>query len=218
MTSDEIVLRTNLLGHYAGIISRLLAFIIDVVVISVVIIAISWFISVTLDIMHLRPLLDFMAETFPWFNKIVNLVFNPVTASLAGFCFVVFYHVFFWFFTGQTIGKALIGIRVVPLHGKMTLWKATIRYAAYFLSGLVLGVGFIWILFDDRRMAWHDKLARTCVIYTWSARPDEVFLHNALRAIASRERAIRGLGHQREKFEQLFLEDINQDKNQDLNR
>jgi uncharacterized RDD family membrane protein YckC len=28
----------------------------------------------------------------------------------------------------------------------------------------VLYLGFIWILFDDRRQGWHDKIADTLVV------------------------------------------------------
>jgi uncharacterized RDD family membrane protein YckC len=200
-------INTHLLGHYAGIVSRLLAFVIDVVVISLVILSTTWFTAITLDILQLKPVFDFLIDRFDWVESITRVVFSPLAASLAGLVFVVSYHVFFWFFTGQTIGKRIVGLKVVSLHGKMTLWRAIIRYAAYFLSGLAFGIGFFWIIVDDRRMAWHDKVARTCVIYTWAARPDEVFLKNALKAIVSREKAIRGLGNYRDRLESLISQE-----------
>jgi len=33
-----------------------------------------------------------------------------------------------------------------------------------FLSGLFLGLGYFWALFDRNAQAWHDKLAGTVVI------------------------------------------------------
>jgi len=33
------------------------------------------------------------------------------------------------------------------------------------VSFWTLGLGFLAMLVDDRRQAWHDKIARTCVIY-----------------------------------------------------
>jgi uncharacterized RDD family membrane protein YckC len=41
-------------------------------------------------------------------------------------------------------------------------------------------LGFLWILIDNRRQGWHDKMAGTCVIYNWPARPDENFLRKRL--------------------------------------
>jgi len=29
--------------------------------------------------------------------------------------------------------------------------------------------GFLWSLIDDHRQTWHDKLAKTYVIYAWEA-------------------------------------------------
>jgi uncharacterized RDD family membrane protein YckC len=36
------------------------------------------------------------------------------------------------------------------------------------------------VLVDDRRRAWHDRLAGTAVVHSWRARPDEAFLRDAI--------------------------------------
>lgn len=36
------------------------------------------------------------------------------------------------------------------------------------LSGMFFSLGYIWAAFDNRKQAWHDKIAGTCVIYTES--------------------------------------------------
>ena len=38
------------------------------------------------------------------------------------------------------------------------------RYFAYYLSLLPLGLGFLWIAWDQRKQGWHDKIAGTVVI------------------------------------------------------
>ena len=38
------------------------------------------------------------------------------------------------------------------------------RYFAYFLSIIPLGLGFLWVAFDPKKQAWHDKLAGTVVV------------------------------------------------------
>ena len=38
------------------------------------------------------------------------------------------------------------------------------RYLGYYVSILPLGFGFLWIAFDKRKQAWHDKLAGTVVV------------------------------------------------------
>ena len=44
------------------------------------------------------------------------------------------------------------------------------RLLTYGLSLAAVGIGFLFILSDDRRQGWHDKIAGTCVIYSWKAR------------------------------------------------
>jgi uncharacterized RDD family membrane protein YckC len=108
------------------------------------------------------------------------------------FLFIVLYYAILWTFAGQTIGKAVMGIKVVPLKGgRMSFTRSLLRYIGYFISALPIGLGFFWILIDDRRMGWHDRLAGTCVIYNWKARPEEVFLVNAIDNIQARRNAVK---------------------------
>jgi uncharacterized RDD family membrane protein YckC len=67
---------------------------------------------------------------------------------------------------GQTLGKKLLGIRVVRTDGSsVTYIKAFVRSLGYFLS-IFFGtfLGFLWALWDRRKQAWHDKIAGTLVI------------------------------------------------------
>jgi uncharacterized RDD family membrane protein YckC len=66
---------------------------------------------------------------------------------------------------GQTIGKRLLGLRVVELTGKpMTAMRAFKRYGGY-AAGLATGMfGFAQVLWDPNRQAIQDKTAHTVVI------------------------------------------------------
>jgi hypothetical protein len=56
-------------------------------------------------------------------------------------------------------------MKVVRLDGsKLNLTAAILRYIGYIISGLLLSLGFLWIVFDAKRQGWHDKIARTIVI------------------------------------------------------
>ena len=33
-----------------------------------------------------------------------------------------------------------------------------------FLSAAALGLGYLWVAFDDRKQTWHDKIAGTVVL------------------------------------------------------
>jgi len=197
------------LGHYAGFFSRLVAFIIDALFISTTIMFSTWFIAFTMNTLQTGPIFDYLTAKLPTLKHITDALFSQVAVGIYVLIFIFLYHVFFLSFAGQTPGKALMGIRVVPLRGgKVSLWRATLRYIGYYLSGAVLGLGFIWILIDDRRMAWQDKLARTCVVYTWDARPDETFLVHATQQLIARRDALRAFLSKSESLDQAALQEI----------
>ena len=69
---------------------------------------------------------------------------------------------------GQTPGKWLIDIRAVdkrngsePGLGRM-LFRETL---GKWVSGCFLGLGWFWAIWDRDAQAWHDKIARTVVLY-----------------------------------------------------
>ena len=66
---------------------------------------------------------------------------------------------------GQTVGKALVGVRVVDLAGGPIGYpRALGRLAASVLSALVLGLGFLAVLVRRDKRALHDLLASTRVV------------------------------------------------------
>lgn len=83
-----------------------------------------------------------------------------------GFGWAAFYFtVFTAKFDGQTLGKKLLGIRVIQLDGaKISLWGAFGRYGGYaagFTTGLL---GFMQIFWDANRQGIQDKISSTVVI------------------------------------------------------
>ena len=66
---------------------------------------------------------------------------------------------------GQTIGKMAFRIRVIGADGNAVRASvAMLRAAAYVVSVLPFGVGFVAGLFDCQRRALHDRLAETRVV------------------------------------------------------
>ena len=47
---------------------------------------------------------------------------------------------------------------------KLTLQQSIIRYIGYIISALPLFLGYLWVAFDPKKQALHDKLAGTVVI------------------------------------------------------
>ncbi len=67
---------------------------------------------------------------------------------------------------GQTLGKRLLGIKVVDAEGEPPGWgRAAMReLVGKFLSGLSLGLGFLVALFHPKRRALHDLVGGTWVV------------------------------------------------------
>ncbi len=75
------------------------------------------------------------------------------------------YYIWFHGTVGQTLGKRLLGLRVIRISGeKMTLGIAFLRWVGSLVSGIFFFLGFLWIAVDGRKQGWHDKIAATLVI------------------------------------------------------
>ena len=74
----------------------------------------------------------------------------------------------FWQRKGATPGKALMHCRIVDSqkHTYPDRNQASIRLLAYVVSSLPLYLGFFWIGWDKQKQGFHDKLAKTVVLYT----------------------------------------------------
>ena len=82
------------------------------------------------------------------------------------FVFSFGYYTYFHGRTGQTPGDAALGIRVVDIDSGRVIGygRAFGRALVSIVSGLVVGIGYLWMLWDARSQTWHDKLTRTIVI------------------------------------------------------
>jgi uncharacterized RDD family membrane protein YckC len=74
-----------------------------------------------------------------------------------------FYLVGFWSLAGQTPGMRFLGIRLEG--GRLSLRRSLKRLAGLGLSFAALGLGFLGIVFGERRRGWADRLAGTEVAY-----------------------------------------------------
>lgn len=159
----------NLQGQYAGFVTRLIAFLLDIVILTAIY-------GVTISAAQLiteffsLDLKDFIT-THTWLGMLT------VAVSLL---FPVAYYVFFWVLIGQTPGKAFMGVRIFGINGgRIGLAQAMLRYVGYFLSTALFFAGFWWVLIDNRRQGLHDKLARTVVVYSWEARIHRLVVRRA---------------------------------------
>ena len=71
-----------------------------------------------------------------------------------------------WKLRGTTIGGIVCGLRLVRLDGRPIDWATAVtRALGSFLSFFVVGLGFIWVVFDPERQSWHDKIAGTVIVH-----------------------------------------------------
>lgn len=75
------------------------------------------------------------------------------------------YFVVSWMRGGQTIGMRAWRLRVVDANGNALPWqRCVLRFLVACVSLSVIGLGFLWCLFDARKRAWHDIAARSVLV------------------------------------------------------
>jgi uncharacterized RDD family membrane protein YckC len=143
-------------GRYAGPVTRLIAVIIDALIVTITFTAIV------------------AGGTF-----LVELVSSREVEINQGFWWVVGFSVWAFFYLwlsiavfGKTLGKTLMGARVVGRDGSVALHgrQGFIRALTFPISIAVFGLGLVGVVFGRERRAWHDYFARTAVVYDWGSR------------------------------------------------
>ena len=134
--------------EYVGFKDRLFAFLLDVtfltitsLILQAIIYAVAKPMNVTIN-----------ADVLDYFDR---LILGPV------------YFIVMLYFYEATLGKMIMKIRIVSESGrKMMFFQILIReLIGKLLCVLTLGYGYFWIIVDKKCQGFHDKLAKTVVIY-----------------------------------------------------
>lgn len=154
MPSPELTVGRQ--GHYAGAVSRLVAFAADV--------GASWG-AYALGV----ALVNFAVKLVTGHSY--NVSNHQILAIVALSVWEFLYFAYQWAVSGKTLGMAIFGLQVVtaqggPIGGR----QAVIRTLALALCLLTLGIAFLGIVFQRDRRALNDFLAGTAVVYDWDAR------------------------------------------------
>jgi uncharacterized RDD family membrane protein YckC len=133
---------------YAGLTTRALAFLVDGIVVSIALLLAAAAVGIVTALTGpLRP---------AW---LAGALFGT-----ALFVAQVVYFAGFWSTLGQTPGMRVMGIRLVSSsHSPLRFGRALLRFVAVVLSIIPCFAGFAPALFDDRRRALPDFVARTIV-------------------------------------------------------
>jgi uncharacterized RDD family membrane protein YckC len=152
-------------GHYAGPVSRLLAYAADTFLIGVL---------YTAGLALLRFAVE--AAT-PWTLDVEGIVFG-----VGALAWAALYFGSSWVGFGRSPGMSLLGLLIVRADGaSLDRRHALLRLLAFPLGFLTLGIGFLPIVLGRTRQALYDRLADTAVVYDWDA-----------EAVKLRELALRG--------------------------
>jgi uncharacterized RDD family membrane protein YckC len=78
----------------------------------------------------------------------------------------IVYYTYFHGVTGQTPGKMVCKLKVVNRNGEPIGYaRAFLRWIGYIISSFVFCLGFLWVVWDKNKQGWHDKIAKSYVIY-----------------------------------------------------
>ncbi len=156
---QEDIEKGTVTGQTAGGMSRLAAFLIDGVILSI---------SFALT----TALVTYLTEL---------VLGDPVDPNRPGLLVFGGYSMFSFFYfwiglsiTGRSIGKGIVGLKVVGLSGApITPGRAFVRQLVYPIS-FILGLGLISVVLGKNRRALHDWAGRDKVLYDWGDRPAEL--------------------------------------------
>ena len=110
-------------------------------------------------------------------NTVLGALFDFGPATALGILLGFGYYGFFEGGpAGQTVGKKALDIRVVRMAdgGPLGWGTSLLRHLCSYLSALPCLLGYLWMLWDDEKMTWHDKLSATVVVPVgaWPPPPD----------------------------------------------
>jgi len=141
--------------RYAGLVTRLVGFLIDAAIVTIIALAVTGSVSLVLSIFG-KSIGD-----LPSWLKIVLGAGGWIVLNLA-------YFVGSWSLTGQTAGMRVMSIRVAKQSGgRLSVWRGAVRAAGLILAAIPFFAGYLLILVNDRRRGLQDLLAGSVVIFSY---------------------------------------------------
>jgi len=128
--------------------SRITAFIIDDLLISLVFVLLFWDQITSSD------------------GQVINMLIIISEHVMQVLLLKFAYQSFFVWYYGATIGKIVTKIRVIDYNhfGRVTLTTSLVRSITRIFSEYIVYVGFIIGFFTDGKQTLHDKIAKTLVV------------------------------------------------------
>ena len=153
---------------YAGFWRRLVAFVIDSIVLSIPLLIVAGIIMYKSMSIMLPAAMAAQGQNLP------PEALSSMLSMYAGmFGVQIFSLVLYWLYNAlmessakqATLGKMAMGIKVVDEFGqRISFWRATGRTFGKWLSSLILYIGFLMAGATRRKQALHDMLCSTLVV------------------------------------------------------
>jgi uncharacterized RDD family membrane protein YckC len=126
----------------------------------------------SIDDRRLAALIDFCCLLFAYGGFLMlfgslggQFTLNKLNAAVYATAFAIVYLQYFALFTifgGTTPGMMMRSLQVVSFSGEPpTPRQMLLRSAGYMLSAGTFFLGFLWAMWDEDELTWHDRLSRT---------------------------------------------------------
>jgi uncharacterized RDD family membrane protein YckC len=134
--------------RYGGFWIRVVAYIIDAIILAIIGAIIITILGVNLSDPNLAQNSRYQGAQA--FDLIVGFIY------FAGL----------WTVLGGSLGQRILGMRVVDANtgAPIGFGKAALRALGLYISFLVCFIGVIWVAFDARKQGWMDKIGGTVVV------------------------------------------------------
>jgi uncharacterized RDD family membrane protein YckC len=138
---------------YAGLATRVVAFVIDAAIVNAVAFGIAASVSLALSIFGVS------IDELPTGLSVAVGAGGWIILNLA-------YFIGSWTLAGQTTGMRLMSIRVQRTNGGPLSFRRSVqRLIGAVIAAIPLFAGYLLILVDDRRKGLHDRIAGTVVVF-----------------------------------------------------
>ncbi|HEY7049646.1 MAG TPA: RDD family protein [Jatrophihabitantaceae bacterium] len=137
-------------GQRAGIVTRIAASVVDVLVIALVMCALYAVVTGLAFLLH--PTAFHVPSGIGWSLPVVAFVVAVPYLTLS------------WRLTGRTYGDQLLGLRVVNYEGRQMRFVGALLRA---LFCAVFPLGLLWVAVSPANRSVQDVVLRTSVVYDW---------------------------------------------------
>lgn len=155
-----IIQPNNFQIEYASFLRRLFAYILDMIFFRLFVVILALYFGV-----------------FSSFFKLSignNISLSYIQNLLLSYGLYILYFVFFLSIYSSTPGKYLFNLKIFTEDNKkLNIVSSLIRSLLQPFSMLLFGIGYVRMINDPKKQAWHDKIARTVVVL--SSKPKNIF-------------------------------------------